>query len=77
MFCHMKVVFKWKKFRRQEILMFFLTAEFDSDSACKQFEVLAVDICGPYYLKLNLWEFSAETEQMLDFLIIFTERWFH
>lgn len=34
--------------------MFFLTAEFDSDSACKQFEVLAVDICGPYYLKLNL-----------------------
>lgn len=72
----MKVVFKWKKFRRQEILMFFLTAEFDSDSACKQFEVLAVGICGPCYLKLNLWGFSAETEWMLDLLFVFTEQWF-
>lgn len=34
--------------------MFFVTAEFDSASASKQFEILAVNICGPYYLKFNL-----------------------
>lgn len=48
----MKVDFKKQKFMRQEILMFFITAESDSASAYKQFEILTVNVCGPYYLRI-------------------------